>query len=59
MLERGRLALTETIDVNDGHQIVQLIYSSQGCSLPHRPFGAFAVAQQHVSVIVQVVQPRA
>jgi hypothetical protein len=54
--ESGGLALAEPIDVDDGHQVVQLIDSGQGSGLPHSAFGAFAVPEQDIGAVIQVVQ---
>ena len=43
----GLLALSQAIDIDDGHQVVQPVVTGHGRGLPHRPFGAFAVSHQH------------
>ena len=42
------LALAETVDVDDGDQVVELLVRRQRRRLPHRAFGGLAVAEQHV-----------
>ncbi len=49
----------EAVHVHNGHEIVQLIDARQRRRLPHRAFGAFAVAHQDIGAVIQVVQPRA
>ena len=57
--ERGGLALAEPVHIHHGNQIVQLVSARQRSRFPHGAFRAFAVAEQDIGAVVQVVQPRA
>lgn len=46
MLEWRRVTLTQAVDVQDGHQVFQLVVRGKGHRLPHGAFGELAVAQQ-------------
>lgn len=46
VLEWRRVALTQAVDVQDGHQVVQLVVRGEGHRLPHGAFGELAVAHQ-------------
>ena len=57
--QRGGLALAEPVHVHNGNQVVQVVDARQRGRFPHRALGAFAVAEQDISAVVQVVEPRA
>lgn len=38
MLQRGRLALSQSVDVQDRHQVIQLVVGGKGHGLPHGAF---------------------
>ena len=59
MAQHGRLALAEAVHINHRYQIVEVVVARQCRRFPHGTLGAFAVAQQDVSAVVQIVQPRA
>src|SRR5262249_10819936 len=44
------LTLTQSIHVHDGKQIRRFVISRDLCRFPNRPFCAFAISQQNVSV---------
>lgn len=46
VLEWRRVALTQAVDVQDGHQVVQLVVRGEGHRLPHGAFGELAITQQ-------------
>lgn len=46
VLQRSRLALTQTVNVQDGHQVVQLIVGGEGHGLPHRALRQLSITQQ-------------
>ena len=56
--ERGGLALAETVRIHDGDEIVQLVNAGERGGFPDRAFGEFAVAEQDVGVVIEIVQPR-
>ncbi len=56
--QRGRLALPQPVDIHEGNQVVQLLHPGERGRLPHRAFGGFAVSEQHVGVVIQLIQPR-
>ena len=56
--ERRRLALAEAVGVHDGDEIVQFVNARDVRGLPDRAFGDFAVAEQDVGVVIQLVEPR-
>ncbi len=51
-LQHGRLALTQTIDVDGRAEIAQAVESGPLRGLPDRAFGRFAVAHQHIHPLV-------
>ena len=59
MAQRGGLALAEPVHVHHRNQVVQVVEARQRGRFPHRALGAFAVAEQDVGAVVQVVEPRA
>ncbi len=58
MAERRGFALAETVRVHDGDQIIQFVNARERRGFPNGAFGDFAVAEQDVSVVIQLVQPR-
>ena len=58
MAERGFLALTEAIDVDDRDEVVQLVSARERRGFPDAAFGAFAVAEQDVGVVIKLIETR-
>ena len=56
MAERRGLALAEAVRVHDGDQIVQLVIAGERRGFPDGAFGDFAVAEQDVGVVIQLVE---
>ncbi len=56
--ERGFLALAETVGVHDGDKIIQLVNARERRGFPNGAFGDFAVAEQNVGVVIQLVLSR-
>ncbi len=56
--KRRGLALAQTIHVHDGDQIVQLANARQRRRLPHRALGDFAIAEQHVGAVIEMIESR-
>ncbi len=54
--ERSGLALAETVGVHDGNEVVEFVNPSERCGFPHSAFGNFAVAHQHVGVVIEFVE---
>jgi hypothetical protein len=48
VLEHGRAALAQPVDVDHGAQVVETVVGPQRGGLPHRTLGRLAVSQQHV-----------
>lgn len=46
VLQRSWITLTQTVDVQDGHQVVQLIVGGEGHGLPHRALRQLSIPQQ-------------
>lgn len=46
VLQWSRVALTQPVDVQDGHQVVQLIVGGEGHGLPHRALRQLSITQQ-------------
>ncbi|TNN60285.1 hypothetical protein EYF80_029450 [Liparis tanakae] len=46
VLKWSRVALTQTVDVQDGHQVVQLVVGGEGHGLPHRALGHLSITKQ-------------
>ena len=46
VLERSWLTLTQAVDVQDGHQFVELVVRSEGHGLPHGALGQLSITQQ-------------
>lgn len=46
VLQRRRVALAQPVDVQDGHQVVQLVVGGEGHRLPHGALGELAIAEQ-------------
>ena len=57
--ERRGLALAEPVDIHNRDEVVQVVDACQRGRLPDRAFRAFAIAEQHIGPVVQVVQLRA
>lgn len=51
MLQGCSLTLAQTIDVYDGHHVVQLVVGSEGHGLPHGALWALSVTQQAVHTV--------
>ena len=49
------LALSQTVDIDDGVQIRCFVVACQGGRFPHRALRAFAIAEEHVRVVRDVV----
>ena len=58
MAKRRRLALAEAVVVHNGDQIVELVNTRERRRFPDRAFGNFAVAEQDVGVVIEIVQTR-
>ena len=58
MAEHRRLALAETVRVHDRDEIAQLVKAREVRRLPDRAFRDFAVTEQNVGVVIQLVLPR-
>ena len=58
MTERRGFALAEAVRVHDGDQIIQFVISGERRRFPDRALGDFAVAEQDVGVVIQIIQPR-
>lgn len=48
MLQRGGLGLAQPVDVEDDHQVVQLVVAGEVQRLPDAALGRFAVAHEAV-----------
>ena len=57
--KRGGLALAEPVHIHNRHEVVELVDARQRSRFPHRALRAFAVAEQDISPVVQIVEPRA
>ena len=57
--ERSGLALAQPVHIDQRNQIIQLINPCQRCRFPYAPFGAFAIAEQDISAVIELVQARA
>ena len=57
--QRRGLALAEPVDIHNRNEVVQVVDARQRCRFPHRAFGAFAVAEQDIGPVVQIVHLRA
>jgi len=51
VLQWCRVTLAQTVDVQYGQQIIQLVVGSEGHGLPYSPFRHFSIPQQTVHVI--------
>lgn len=59
MLQRRRVALAQSVDVQDGHQVVQLVVGGEGHGLPHGALGELAIAQQAEDPVAAQTEPEA
>ncbi len=55
MLQHRWIALTESIDVDDGAEIIQLVVAREFRGFPIRALDWFAVAHQHIGAMVKLV----
>ena len=55
VLERRGLALSESVHVHDGDQVVQLVVAGEGGGLPHAPLGALPVPHEAVDPVAGLV----
>jgi hypothetical protein len=53
VIPHRRPALAEAVDVGDAAEAVEAIHRADIGRLPDRPFGRFAVAEQHVGAVVR------
>lgn len=51
MLQHRRVALTQTVHVEDSHQVIQLIVRREHERLPHAALGRLSVAHQAIHTI--------
>ena len=51
MLQRRRLRLAQSVDVNDADEVVQLVVARKRHRFPHRALGALTVTQQTVHAV--------
>ena len=56
VLQRSLLALPQPVDVEDGHQVVQLVVSGERHGLPDGALGALAVSDQAVGAVGGLVE---
>src|SRR5678815_34176 len=55
VLQHGRIALTESIDIHNGTEIIQPMMASDLCSLPHRSFDRFSITHQDIGSVIKLV----
>lgn len=46
-----RLTLSKTVDIHDGHQVVELVVGGEGHGLPHRALWALAITEHAVHTV--------
>jgi len=56
VLERCRFRLAQSVDVEDGAQVVQLVVAGKMQGFPNRALGAFTIADQAVRLVGRLVK---
>lgn len=51
VLQGSRLTLAQPVDVQDSHQVVELVVGGEGHGLPHRALRQLSIAQQTVDSV--------
>src|SRR5262245_32437405 len=55
MLEHSRIALTESIDIDNGTEIIQFMMASNLGGFPHGSLDGFSIAHQDVGSVIEFV----
>lgn len=53
MLQRGGVTLPQTVDIHDGHQVVQLVVGGERHGLPDRTLRHFTIPHQAVDAVTE------
>lgn len=56
VLKSRRLALAETIDVDDSHQVIKLVVTGEGSCLPHTPLCTLSVPHDAIHTVAADIQ---
>lgn len=56
VLQRGRVALAQAVDIKNGDEVVQLVEAGKGHGLPHGAFRQLSVSQQAIDSVAGFVE---
>ena len=55
MLQHGGIALTESIDIHNGTEIIQSVMARDFSCFPYRSFNGLPIAHQDIRSVIQLV----